>query len=285
MTFDSRSNAHFIVTTQFVTTLYIVAAISLTGMQPYNEISSTTGYASAFIYNDQVWAANICAYGQLICLPVVSLITVMAQPRLQLAMAENGLFPSRFGEIDDSGNLTNGIMLCGSAMVLIASFVPFTVIDDTISSAVLVVYSMTDSSLLLLRLSSPDSSPRLLKKLILTFNGMCYVSGLLWVHVTSTFWGKCLAIVSTTFTVLGCFCIYATCPEGKCPAQELGHYRTPFLPFFPCVGIFINWYLVSQLSLIGNLILLGTMGITVTCYLLSRGSKNAFLSLSRDAMY
>ena len=171
MTFDSRSNAHFIVTTQFVTTLYIVAAISLTGMQPYNEISSTTGYASAFIYNDQVWAANICAYGQLICLPVVSLITVMAQPRLQLAMAENGLFPSRFGEIDDSGNLTNGIMLCGSAMVLIASFVPFTVIDDTISSAVLVVYSMTDSSLLLLRLSSPDSSPRLLKKLILTFNG------------------------------------------------------------------------------------------------------------------
>ena len=245
-------------------------------MQPYYEISSTTGYASAFLYNGQSWAADICAYGQLICLPVVCMITVMAQPRLQLAMAENGLFPSRFGEIDEFGNLTNGIILCGSIMILIASFVPFTVIDDTISSAVLVVYSMTNSSLLLLRLSSPKSQPNLLKRLILIFNGMCYVSGLIWVHLSDYFWGKWFAIVSSTITILISFCIYITCPEIPSPFSEGAYYRTPLLPFFPCMGMFINWYLVSQLSMTGNMILLCSMAIVVGCYLLSRGTKNAF---------
>ena len=243
-------------------------------MQPYDEISSTTGFASAFIYNGHVWAADICAYGELISLPVVCMITVMAHPRLQLAMAEDGLFPRRFGEVDTKGNLTNGIWLCGTVMIIIASIVPFDLIDDATSSAVLVVYSFTNSSLILLRYSAPPRQPLLLNKLLVAYNVMCYLSALLWTNLSNTTWGTFFACGATLAAFLICLSIYLTCSEKS---QMLDNkFRTPFLPFFPCLGMYVNWYLVAQLSWVGNLILLCTSILSVGCYLYSKGTKNAF---------
>jgi len=42
----------------------------------------------------------------------------MAQPRLQYALARDGLLPSFFGEIDAKGNLWNGALISGTVMTL-----------------------------------------------------------------------------------------------------------------------------------------------------------------------
>ena len=257
----------------FVTILYIVAAISLTGMQPYYEINATTGFASAFLANGHTLFGNLVAIGELVCLPFVCLITVMAHPRLQFAMAEDGLLPRKFGEVDDSGNLSNGIWLSGIVLVLISSFVPFTVIDDTISSAVLVVYSLTNSSLLKLRRKSPEDGPFLLEKLLFVFNVMCYITGLLFVHGCRSIFGKFIAVVSFLSLFILCMKIDASCPECN---EYVSYFRVPFVPFLPCAGIFINWYLVAQLSFIGNVILLTSMAVSIIIYLCAHGSSNAF---------
>ena len=71
---------------------------------------------------------------------------VMAQPRLQHAMAVDGLLPSVFQNMDDHGNLFSGTCIAGGIMTLVATMVPFENLNDMISCAVLCALSLTDTS-------------------------------------------------------------------------------------------------------------------------------------------
>jgi len=46
-------------------------------------------------------------------------------------------------------------------------------------------------------------------------------------------------------------------------------FSTPFVPYLPCLGIFVNWYLIAQLDVSGILLLLLYIGLTVGLYLMS----------------
>lgn len=140
-------------------TLYVFATTALTGMQPYPEISESSGFPDAFHYNGVTWAAQIAAVGEVLTLPLVVLVSLLAQPRVYFMMSVDGLLPKVFREIDyigggEEGNLTKGILICGVAMTAIAAFVPFSLLNDMISAGVLVSFSLTDTSLLLFRKSS-----------------------------------------------------------------------------------------------------------------------------------
>jgi APA family basic amino acid/polyamine antiporter len=84
--------------------LRILCAVALTGMQPYTQLD---GFAGAFRANGWEWAAQeVTAVGEVLTLPVVVLVCLLAQPRLLLAMADDGLLPDVFGRVDPlTGNL------------------------------------------------------------------------------------------------------------------------------------------------------------------------------------
>ena len=54
------------ITLVIVTQLYVVAAIALVGMQPYNEISPESGFPNAFAYNGIEWAAQLTAVSKFV---------------------------------------------------------------------------------------------------------------------------------------------------------------------------------------------------------------------------
>ena len=68
------------------------------------------------------------------------LVSLLAQPRVFYMMALDGLLPPVFKEVEGrtedepEGNLRKGIMICGVAMTVIATFVPFTILGDMISA-------------------------------------------------------------------------------------------------------------------------------------------------------
>jgi len=82
-----------------VTTLYVLAALALTGMQPYENISDVSGFPVAFASNGWNWASQIVAFGEVFTLPIVVLIGLLAQPRLQYALAQDGLLPPIFAKV------------------------------------------------------------------------------------------------------------------------------------------------------------------------------------------
>ena len=56
-----------ILTLIIVTTLYVTAAIALTGMVPYTDISETSGFPDGFRYRGMEWAAQLSAVSQPCC--------------------------------------------------------------------------------------------------------------------------------------------------------------------------------------------------------------------------
>lgn len=54
---------------------------------------------------------QITAIGELATLPLVVLVSFMAQPRLLFAMAKDGLLPRLFSEVDSRGTLLKGSLV------------------------------------------------------------------------------------------------------------------------------------------------------------------------------
>lgn len=143
-----------------VTSLYILAALALVGMCPFNEISETSAFPSAFAgHEGWEWAGHVTAVGEIITLPVVVVISFLAQPRLFCAMAEDGLMPSIFSRrSQQSGSLFWSNLICGIPMAVLATFVPFRYLDDGISVGILVAFNMTNTSLILMKCDGPTAS-------------------------------------------------------------------------------------------------------------------------------
>jgi APA family basic amino acid/polyamine antiporter len=202
----------------------------------------------------------------------------MAQPRLQYALAKDGLLPSVFGELDSSGNLTKGTMICGVLMVIVATFIPFTHLNDMISCAVLTALSLTDTSLILLWHPSPAKRTGLTESLLGIFHAASLTAGIVLSHFLDAWFGR---IVSATavltmiacISILICFCPRSKVFGGSAHANSCiqqgsndGYFRTPFVPLLPCLGICINWYLISQLELLGIVLHLSFLSLAVFYY-------------------
>ncbi|CAB9516174.1 affinity cationic amino acid transporter 1 [Seminavis robusta] len=263
-----------------VTSLYMLASVALTGMMPFDQISETSGFPVAFGDRGITWAAQICAAGEVLTLPVVVLISLMAQPRLQFAMAQDGLLPPIFAQVDERGNLLWGTAIAGGVMIVVATLVPFNYLDDGISVGILLAFSMTNSCLILLRCESSchATKPQLVEHHLVLYNLLSLITGLLLVHHDGAWgpWLTCVALLAT-LGVLGSLTMQ--CPKSSSfggsivrqhhdtTTNEDGFFQTPLVPYLPCAGIFINWCLVAQLELSGLLFLALYLGGAVTLYL------------------
>lgn len=261
-----------------VTLLYITAALSLTGMQSFENISSVSGFPVAFRANGSIVAARVAALGEVFTLPVVVVLTMIGQPRLQYALAKDGLLPSWFAKVDSNGNLFNGTLFCGIVCILLSTFVPFSRLNDLISAAVLTALNITDTSLVALWYDSPPETPFLTERFLGVFHFACFTACFVVTRYLNTAWGSAFFLIAALVAILSMIGIYRFCPKNElfggnrrhkdAPTSEHGSFRTPFLPFWPCAGVFINWYLIAQLDLIGTMGMLGFLVVATAVYLL-----------------
>lgn len=262
------------------TVLYVVATLALTGMIPYDQISPVSGFPDGFRMIGAHTAEQITAVGEIVTLPIVVLVTIMAQPRLQYAMAVDGLLPSVFQDLDAQGNLFSGTCIVGGIMTIVAAFVPFEYLNDMISCAVLCALSMTDTSVIMLwhePVSDPESP--LTCHLMMAFHAAALVGSLSLTHLGQT--GNPLTALCVLTMMGTCAAVHRYCPRtavfgGRRKnhyhehelVREKGYFQTPMVPFLPCLAIAINWYLIAQLALVGVSLLLGFLVLSVFYYFL-----------------
>lgn len=176
--------------------------------------------------------------------------------------------PPFFGRVDATGNLKNGTLVSGISMTLISAFVPFTNLDDLISAGILVAFTMTNSSLLLLRRSSPEDSPFLLEVLLVIFHTLSFLLALIVRHFEAN-WIRILFVTLLSVALVGAITMMALrCKEstkfgaimqsdhGRLDSTSVVYFQVPCLPYLPLLGAFVNWYLLAQLELSGLLMLL-----------------------------
>lgn len=204
-------------------------------------------------------------------LPIVVLVTIMAQPRLQFAMAGDGLLPPIFAEIDNIGNLWYGTLFSGILMVAIATCVPFTYLNDLISAGILVAFTMTDMSVILLRQRSPLHHPSLLEKLLGWFNFLSFALSICLRYYSSFLPGQIIS-----FIILLSLLSLVSSISRKCPVLDTSAdaFQTPFIPYLPLFASFLNWYLIGQLQASGLFLLAAYIG-TAALFYFTYGFKNS----------
>jgi basic amino acid/polyamine antiporter, APA family len=283
-----------------VTTCYLLAAYALTSMVPNvtTDIGDgTSGFPSAFYYRHADWAGHITSLGELLTLPVVVLVSMMAQPRVTLGMARDGLVPPSLGYIDGRGVIYYGTLLTGVVMTLTSAFIPFEALDDLVSTGILLAFSISNSCLVLLRCETPPGIPPYrLPHLLALYNAGCFLTSVSISHdgwVQHLPWGfsRVPAIVygtlagAGTLTTLLFLCHQfpssprfggsILTPASLAMVSGMNHnngvssdtfFRTPFVPQLPCAGMAVNWYLVSQLTMSGIFYLVIYIVVVILLY-------------------
>ncbi|KAH7477064.1 hypothetical protein PRIC1_001078 [Phytophthora ramorum] len=243
--------------------LSVLCSFVLSGMVPYAE---ATSFPDGFKGVGWDWASEIVRAGETITMPVVVLIAFLAQPRLNYALACDGLMPQIFAKVDAKGNLFVNTFITGIFFTLVALIVPFVTLWDIVNFGILVSFVLSNSSLMMIRMS--EQSPRLAPKLI----GSSVVLALLTAffyqqgYVTNDS-SACLviAIICLVATVVMTIVLAIKCPQvGNDPL----YFSAPLVPYIPMICILADFYLVAQISNLGLILGVAWVLVGVLSYLL-----------------
>lgn len=201
----------------------------------------------------------------------------MMQPRLQFALARDGLLPKMFSEVDANGDPRKGALFAGVLMTVFATFVPFADLDDFICAGILLAFTLTNCSLIIMRRKSPERDTNLLGKLLARFNISAFGTCLMLSHGLHLIVGWIAAAIFGILTIFTVIAIQQKCPATSVFGETLQrprnddnrrYFTTPLVPVIPCFGIFVNYALVSRLSLFGiGLVLLYTACLALFYFL------------------
>eukprot|EP00968_Pinguiococcus_pyrenoidosus_P013977 scaffold1272_cov250-Pinguiococcus_pyrenoidosus.AAC.69 len=251
-----------------VTVLQCLAAFALVSMQPFEDIDVDSGFPEAFGSNGLVWAQHLVATGEIITLPLVVLVSLLPQVRLQFAMAEDGLMPAILSKVDEHGNLFMNIFISGTIATLIALFVPFLYLDSMISAGVLIAFNLTNISLVVVRREHPFRE-NMCVSLMSLYCFISFVAALMWRYLLdneSLYPYLIFPCGLTAAAFLVVRHIAKTCPEVE--DSSYAGFRVPFVPWLPALGIFVNWYLVVQLEWYSLLMIIGYVVFACSWYIL-----------------
>lgn len=137
--------------------LYIIVAVVLSGMVPYNSMDFTAPVAFALETVGANWAASIISFGALFGLTSVLLTLLFGQTRIFYAMSKDGLLPGFFSKIHPSFRTPIiSTVIVGTIAAFFAAFFPLTLIVKLVNIGTLSAFIFIALSIIILRRQEPD---------------------------------------------------------------------------------------------------------------------------------
>jgi APA family basic amino acid/polyamine antiporter len=149
------------------TVLYLIVSGIIVGLVPYPQIHQDAAVANAFNLLAQRHdslalrgAAAIITTGALAGMTSVLLVTYLSQARIFLAMARDGLLPSRiFATVHERFKTPHvSTMLTGGVCTVVAAFTPIDLLGEMVNIGTLMAFVLVCASVLMLRKARPDAA-------------------------------------------------------------------------------------------------------------------------------
>ena len=139
------------------TLLYVGVSLVLTGMVPYHLIDVHAPLSTAFTNRGHQWAGVLIAIGAVVGMTSVLLVTIMAQPRIFLAMSRDGLLPKMFSDIHPRFQTPwKGTAITGTCVGLISSLIPLDILVEFVSIGTLLAFTFVCVAVMVLRYTAPQ---------------------------------------------------------------------------------------------------------------------------------
>lgn len=262
------------------TIISTLSQTALAGMIRYDQVPSPM-FETAFTSVGWQWAGQIVAWGEAILLPLVVLLSFIAQPELMAAMAVDGMLPPIFAKENKSGNLFWCTLYLGIVMTAIAIFVPFSILWDMISLGVLLSFSLTNSSLIAVRYAGPEGNKKLTLLQVIFWITASSGSFLIWKGYFEHYfddtldnallnpinlWVSVGLLAAAVAVLLVIMIFFRTTEEAKADRHRI--FNAPLVPILPGIGSILNFLLMAQITWINLAYLALFLAVGIIMYFL-----------------
>lgn len=140
------------------TILYVVVSVILTGMVSYTKLDVPAPIALALTtYEPHRWLSAVVDIGAIAGMTSVMLVMTLAQARIFLAMAQDGLLPKFFGRVHSTFRTPSvGTVITGVAAAIIGGLFPVGILGQLVSIGTLAAFVTVCLGVLVLRYKRPD---------------------------------------------------------------------------------------------------------------------------------
>jgi APA family basic amino acid/polyamine antiporter len=142
------------------TTLYIAVSAVLTGMVPTHDINIDAPVVDAFRRVGLKWMQYLVAAGAMTGITSVLLVLMLSQPRVMLALARDGLVPSKFfGDIHPTFRTPwKSTILTGLFVASMAGFIPLSILAEMTSIGTLFAFVIVCGAVIVMRQTNPTAN-------------------------------------------------------------------------------------------------------------------------------
>jgi APA family basic amino acid/polyamine antiporter len=140
------------------TVLYLGMAAVLTGLVPYTVLGTAEPVVTAVRAHPELdWLRLIVEIGAMIGLASVVLVMVIAQPRIFMIMARDGMLPPVFAKVHPRYRTPHiNTVITGVTIALLAAVFPLDLLANLTSMGTLLAFSAVCAGVLVLRYTQPD---------------------------------------------------------------------------------------------------------------------------------
>ena len=140
------------------TVLYVVVALVLTGVVPYQELGCADPMVCVLEYVHKPWASAVVSFGTLLAMTAVLMVFQIGQPRIFMCMARDGLLPKTFEKIHPKFKTPHITTIwCGVIVGLAAGFFDISVVLELCNIGTLFTFMLVCLGVLVLRRTLPQA--------------------------------------------------------------------------------------------------------------------------------
>lgn len=134
------------------TVLYVIIALILTGIVPYDQLAVGDPLAFVFDKIDLQWMSGIIAVSAVVAMASVLLVFQMGQPRIWMAMSRDGLLPKKFAKVHPRYKTPSfSTIVVGFVVAVPALFMNLTMVTDLCSIGTLFAFVLVCGGVLVLQ--------------------------------------------------------------------------------------------------------------------------------------
>uniref|UniRef100_A0A3B5LXB5 Solute carrier family 7 member 2 n=1 Tax=Xiphophorus couchianus TaxID=32473 RepID=A0A3B5LXB5_9TELE len=239
---------------------YFGVSAALTLMMPYHLLDEKSPLPMAFEYVGWGPAKYVVAVGSLCALSTSLLGSIFPMPRVIYAMAEDGVLFKALARINPKTKTpVIATMSSGVVAAIMAFLFDLKALVDMMSIGTLLAYTLVAVCVLVLRwactLISPRATTVLHPPLLPSEKSSSVVNmsiGVLGAYLTTYHFNSIVGLEVWMLALLSvCLLVFSSCVFMVCRQPQTTKkvsFMVPLLPFLPILSIFVNIYLMVQLS-------------------------------------
>jgi APA family basic amino acid/polyamine antiporter len=140
------------------TAFYMAVAVVLSGLVPIGSIDTDAPLAGAFLSRGAGWASSIVAIGAWFAITNVLFISLLAQPRIVMALARDRLAPKKLSEVHPRFRIPHvATVIMGVAVAVLAGLTPITQAAELGNIGALFVFALVCYMVVRMRKLQPDT--------------------------------------------------------------------------------------------------------------------------------